>query len=82
MRDCTDRHCGNNPKRRVNPRDYDSVMGFICDACQDYEDAPKCRVCGLPVSEHEDGRVCVEAEDSGERELLLRDIENESGRTH
>lgn len=35
MRDCTDRQCGNNPRRKVNPNDYDSVMGFLCDACED-----------------------------------------------
>lgn len=80
MRECTDRHCGNNPKRRVNPNDYDSVMGFLCDACEDYENEPKCRVCGERVVDHEDGRSCVEAEDSGEREILLRDLENEAGR--
>ena len=34
-RTCTDRQCGNNPNRRVNPNDYDSAMGFLCDACED-----------------------------------------------
>jgi hypothetical protein len=37
-RECTRRDCGNNLRRKINPRDYDSCMGFLCDQCQDEED--------------------------------------------
>ena len=55
-RECTDRHCGMNPRRKVNPRDYDSVMGFLCDRCTDAENEdatdPRCSVCECRKSEH------------------------------
>ena len=58
---CTDRDCGNNPTRKVNPRDYDSASGFLCDRCADAENtkAPEfCPVCGDYASEH--SAPCVE----------------------
>ena len=61
-RDCTDRHCGNNSRRKVNPNDYDSAMGFLCDRCTDAEnedrDDPRCSVCECRKSEHGDVFPC------------------------
>ncbi len=57
---CTNRDCGNNPNRKVNPNDYDSVMGFLCDPCEDEADEQKgrgfkewCDICGERLSLHE-----------------------------
>lgn len=71
MPDCTDRNCGNNPKRRVNPNDYDSVMGFLCSACEDEANDPTCPVCGDPKSRHEDERICIEAEDVDDDQIEI-----------
>ncbi len=71
MRDCTARQCGNNPRRKVNPNDYDSVMGFLCSACEDEANAPKCPVCGDRVVDHEEGRVCIEAEDVDDDQIEI-----------
>lgn len=63
-RECTDRDCGNNPKRRINPRDYDSVMGFLCGPCEDAAAEPECPLCGLPKGDHEDAPFpCVDDEE-------------------
>ena len=58
VRDCTDRDCGNNPRRKVNPRDYDSVMGFICDRCTDDANRERCPVCDEAKDEHGEPYPC------------------------
>lgn len=59
---CTDRHCGNNPRRKVNPHSYDDVSGFLCDRCTDAENEseidPRCSVCECHKSEHGDVFPC------------------------
>ena len=55
-RECHRRDCGNNSHRKINPRDYDSVMGFLCDACEDDANDPRCPLCDVPQSRH--GEPC------------------------
>lgn len=57
-RECDRRDCGNNEHRKVNPRDYDSVSGFLCNACEDDANDPRCSVCEVPQSKHDDVFPC------------------------
>ena len=68
----------------MNPNDYDSVMGFLCSACEDEANDPACPVCGYPRSEHQDETLCRNVNEDDEAEYLIRarEIENELGRPY
>lgn len=59
-RECSDRHCGNNRRRKINRNSYDDVMGFLCDACEDAANAPeeRCPVCEVLREYHDDVYPC------------------------
>ena len=62
VRECDRRDCGNNPHRKVNSRDYDSVMGFLCSECEDDRSDPMCGLCDRRRSEHAEPFPCDEDE--------------------
>lgn len=57
-RECSDRHCGNNRHRKIDRNSYDDVMGFLCNACEDDANDPRCSVCEVRQSKHSDVFPC------------------------
>ena len=79
-RTCDNSYCNNNPRRKYDPNDYDSVMGFLCSPCEDAlreeEEEEKERE---RAEEEEEEKERERAEAEVDQEIIRLEVQQEEG---